>query len=659
MSSRNPSSSHPISKSVAFNGARALTPAQWKWMGAALIAVAVFIVYWPAHNGGFIFDDESLLTFSPIIKASDGLYRYWFTTEALDYWPVTNSSFWLEWRLWGMNPTGYHVTNLMLHIADALLVWLVLQKLAVPWPWLAALLFALHPVNVESVAWISQRKNLLAMLFFLCSIWSWLQGEENREARGAGRRTKEKRSPGSEMPLGAGWWYGLSLLAFILAMLSKGSVAILPLVLVLIVWWQRGRIAWSDVIRFLPFFVVAGVLTAVDLWFQTHGTGQVIREVTPIQRLLGAAAVVWFYLGKALVPVDLSFIYPQWDIQTANLLWWLPLIGAVAITAFLVWKRNSPRMKWVRPALFAWTFFCMALLPVMGFTDVTYMLHTLVADHYEHIAVIGVVALAAAAFCYGYGKLQAKFRPAMTVAAGLVVLVFAGLTWRQSGLYANALVLYQDTVKKNPDSWLVQSNLGLELSRRGKYEESIPHFKEALKLNPICAVAHFHWGNALADLNRLPEAVEHYRLAIKIVPEFADAHYRLGLGLQLLDHPKEAEQEYRTALELKPDDAEAHNSLGLMLATRHQFPEAINHFEQAVKADPEFLQAYINLASACAALGRYADAINNAQQAYNLAQAKNETKIAEGVAARLNFYHDRLLGIPEKPAAPAASDAKP
>jgi protein O-mannosyl-transferase len=628
---------------------------------AALLALAVMIAYWPARQGGFIFDDELLLIYNPIIKAPDGLYRFWFTKEALDYWPLTNSTFWLEWRLWKWNPTGYHFTNLILHVFNSWLLWAILRKLRIPGAFLAALLFAVHPVNVESVAWISQLKNVLSLCFFLLSILWWLQAEEKRRNESQSSETENRlRRNGTSAVLktkmdifSGGWRYSLSLLAFLLAMLSKGSVAILPLVLMLLLWWQFGRITWPDMVRCLPFFVVAAALTLVNLWFQTHGAGEVIRSVTPIQRLLGAGAVIWFYVGKAAAPFDLAFIYPQWNIQPTDLLWWLPLLAALSVTALLVGLRNSRWAPWVRPVLFAWAFFCIALLPVMGFTDVTYMRHSLVADHYQYIAIIGVIALAAAAFSRGFLVAPDGFRRATIGAASALVVGFMYLSWQQSSLYANALILYEDTERKNPNSWLVQSNLGLELSRRGKFQEAIPHLQAALRLNSSCAEAQFHWGNILADQNQPEAAIDHYQQALNIAPNYAYAHYRLGVALEYLEHPAEAEQEYRKTIELQPDIPEAHNSLGLILASRRQFSEAIDQFMQAAKIDPDFLQPYVNWASACAALGRYAEAMQIAQQALELAQSKDDAKAVAGITARLKFYKNRLT----KPAEQSAGNA--
>ncbi len=262
-------------------------------------------------------DDDLLLTNNPIVKAPDGLARFWFSTEPAEYYPISNSTLWLEWRLWGLHPTGYHITNLVLHVAAALLLWAILMQLSIPGAFLAALLFAVHPVNVESVAWIVQRRNVLAMLFFLLSIYTYLKAEHR-----------------------ANLWYWLCLVLFVLAMLSKGSVAILPVVLLGLTWWQRGRISAGEWARLAPFFVLAAALTALNVWFQTHGSGEAIRAATFPQRLAGAGAVVWFYLSKALLPLDLSFLYPDWPIETGRLLWWLPLAAALVVTVAL-WTRRG------------------------------------------------------------------------------------------------------------------------------------------------------------------------------------------------------------------------------------------------------------------------------------------------------------------------------
>ena len=282
-----------------------------RWLGrlgpAALLCALVLIGYWPAVHGGFIWDDSVLLSDNAMIKAPDGLYRFWFTTEAHDYWPLTSTTFWAEWRLWGMDPTGYHVTNLALHALEALLLWAILLKLRVGGAYLAALVFAVHPVNVESVAWIAQRKNLLALLFLLLTTLFFLKADTDDEGRGP----RPRFGPG-------GRWYWLSLTAFLLALLAKGSVATAPVLLLLLIWWRKRRVTTGDLVRIVPFAAIAAVLVVVNIWFQTHGNTEPIRAASLGERLLGAGAVPWFYLSKALLPVQLAFVYPQWHVEIGN-----------------------------------------------------------------------------------------------------------------------------------------------------------------------------------------------------------------------------------------------------------------------------------------------------------------------------------------------------
>jgi hypothetical protein len=316
----------------------------WFAQCAALILVTT-IVYFPALRGEFILDDDLLLTRNTLINAPDGLFRIWCTTEPQDYWPITNSSFWLEWRLWGTSPTGYHVVNLALHLASTFLIWRILRNLSIPGASFAALLFAIHPVNVESVAWIAQRKNVLALIFMLLS-GLWYLKTVIPKAHQQDDVTTIRPSP--LLSAVRNPWYWISLCAFVVAMLSKGSVVVLPLLLLLTIWWWRGRILLADWAKLMPFVVVGAVLTGVNVWFQTHGSGEVIRDAGVLGRLLAAGAIVWFYLYKALVPINLSFIYPNWEINPGGLFWWIPLALLVLVTAGLWMNR---RTRWVRAVL--------------------------------------------------------------------------------------------------------------------------------------------------------------------------------------------------------------------------------------------------------------------------------------------------------------------
>jgi tetratricopeptide (TPR) repeat protein len=366
-------------------------------LGAVLILGMVAAVYIPAMKAGFVWDDDSMLTQNIVLKPN-GLHRSWFTTEQPNYWPITWTSYWIENKLWGLNPTGYHLTNILIHALCAILIWRILRRLKIPWSLPIALVFAVHPVAVESVAWISQRKTILAMLFFLISLLTYLKFEESRSR-----------------PL-----YGCALASFVLALLSKGSVVGLPVVLLLCAWWRRGRIQRRDIVRSLPFFAASAVMSAVEIWFQVHQSigADVVRGDGLLARAAGAGTAVWFYILKTLWPARLIFVYPRWQIDPAKWFVWIPDLALVALAA-LGWRFRS---SWGKPVLFALGYCLVMLLPILGFFNVYFMRYSLVADHYQYVSMIGVIALAAAAM----DRLAARFggggsTPALLVVAGLVV----------------------------------------------------------------------------------------------------------------------------------------------------------------------------------------------------------------------------------------------
>ncbi|MGA2796855.1 MAG: tetratricopeptide repeat protein [Thermoguttaceae bacterium] len=646
--------------------------------GVAILALTVFIAYFPSINGGFIWDDVSLLTKNLLVKASGGLHRIWCTTDPIDYWPMTNTSFWIEWRLWETNPIGYHVTNIMLHIVEALLIWVSLRKLSIPGAFLAAIVFAMHPVNVESVAWIAQRKNTLTMLFFLLSILWYLKADMHKAIAGiAPARSHGEpweldkiRSPLSipHAPL----WYRLSLAAFMLAMLSKGSAAVLPVLLLGIIWWRR-RLTKRDCLRTAPFFIVAAVLTLVNICFQSRDVGESIRYAGFLERLLGAGVVIWFYLYKALLPIDLAFIYPQWQIQTGNPLWWPPLSAALLITAVL-W---CYRKKWSKPFLFAWGFFCVALIPVMGITYVFFMRYSPVADHYQHIAIIGVITLTVTGWSIWHQRVRGILYWGTTLVTIVAVGVLTLLTWRQSGLYSDESTLFQETLEKNPGCWMAhtilgiislnkgqlpeaiahqreavrlnpdffeaQNNLGSALAKAGRPQEAIEHYKRATELNPYFLDAHYNLGIALFNVGRLQEAIDQYQQALRINPNFPDAQNNLGSALARAGRPQEAIEHYQRALELNPNFFDAHYNLGVILFNVDRLPEAIHQYEQALRINPNFPEAHNYLGLALANGGRLQEAIIHYQQALQLSPDYIEAHNNLGAALAQTGRHEEAI----------------
>ena len=582
---------------------------------AVLLVVLGLVVYLPSLRNGFVWDDDTFLTKNALIQAPGGLTRFWFTTQPTDYWPVTSTTLWLEWRLWGTQAAGYHATNLVLHLGEALLLWSILRRLRVPGSYLAAVLFVVHPVNVESVAWIAQRKNLVAMLFYLLAVFCFL-------------RTR-LMEPKARQP---GRWYGLSLLAFILAMLSKGSVAPLPLVLLGLIAWER-RPTSRDLTALLPFFVVSAGLIAVNIWFQTHGIHEVIRQANAIERLLGAAAAVWFYLSKAVIPAHLIFVYPQWHVDAGSVAWWLPLLGAVGLTAAL-W-----RIRRTRPAFFyAWAYFVVMLLPVLGFTDVFFMRYSLVADHYQHLALIGPLALLAASWD-GWRR-GTRGAPVAWAAAGLVVGLFGVLTWRQTRLYRSEETLYRATLERSPESWMVYNNLGLLESGAGRKAAAAADFATALRLNPAFAEAYVNRGELQLEGGRFEAAALDFQEALRLRPGYPEAAYNLGNALHGLGRNTEAVAAFEAALRLRPFYPLAENNLAAALVDLGRTDEAMRHYGQAIALDPASADAHFNRANGLAGLQRIAEAMAEYAAALrlrpNYPEAENNLAMAYERARQLD-----------------------
>ncbi len=537
------------------------------WLLALTLALVTFAAYTPVWHAGFIWDDAHHIADNQIIKASDGLYRTWFTTQPADYYPLTESLWWLEWRAWGTNATGYHVVNVLLHAANAVLVWMVLQRLKVRGAWLAALVFAIHPVNVATVAWISEQKNTLSMLFYAVAILFYLRFDEENRWR----------------------WYGLSLAAFLLALLSKTAVVMLPVVLLGCVWWRRGRVRWKDLLCSIAFFALSLVLGLATIWFQHHRAleGGAVRTVSFLFRLAAAGWAPWFYLYKALLPINLSVLYPNWQINASLWVSYLPGMLLVGCVTLFWWKRQT----WGRPLLFALGYSVTMLFPVLGFFDQGFYTYSLVADHWQYYSVIGIIALIVAAgvtLCREAGSLR---RPIGTVTGAVVLVALGTSTWIRASVYGDTETLWRDTLAKNPNAWVAHNNLGIALKDQGKVQEAIGQYEEALRINPNYADAHYNLGAVLLRTGKNEEAIAHYEQALRIKPDDAEAHNNLGVALAQTAKSKEAIAHFEQALRIKPDDAEAHFNLAVALEKTDRTREALDHYQQALKLQPDFAPA--------------------------------------------------------------------
>ncbi len=480
------------------------------WLLALVLAVVTFMAYLPALRGGFIWDDDTLITGNRMIQASDGLRRIWFTTEALDYYPLTWSLCWLEWRFWGNSAAGYHAANVLLHAVNAVLVWMILRRLKIPGAWLAGLVFAIHPVNVATVAWISEQKNTLSMLFYAVAILLYLRFDEDGRWR----------------------WYGFSLGAFLLALLSKTAVVMLPVVLLGCVWWLRGRVRRQDLLRSVPFFVLSLVMGLVTIWFEYNRDlgGHTTRTDGFLSHLTIAGRAPWFYLYKALLPFNLCVIYLKWVVNPSSWISYLPGMALMGCLTLFWWKRRT----WGRPLLFALGYFVVMFFPVLGFFDQAFYYQSLVADHWQYYSIIGPIALAVGAAAVVCRRMGSRRRYWGTVAAVAVLTVLGAATWQRGRVYAAEETLWQDTVAKNPNSWLAHNSLGTALAQTGKIEEAIAHYEQSLRINPFYAVAHCNLGGVLLHAGKVQEAIGQYEEALRHKPNLAAAHNGLGLALEAI-----------------------------------------------------------------------------------------------------------------------------
>lgn len=604
----------------------------WKSWGlhAALIVVVTLVAYIPAMRGGFIWDDDVLIIDNQMVRGADGLYRFWFTTEAPDYWPLTSSVWWLEWRLWGGHAMGYHVVNVLLHAANAVLVWMILRQLNIPGAWWAGLLFAIHPVNVATVAWISEQKNTLSMFFYAVAILLYLRFDEE----------------------GQRWSYVLSLTAFLLALLSKAAVVMLPIVLMGCVWWLRGRVQWRDFLRIGPFIALSLILGMVTMWFQ-HNRALVLGGLTvPSGNILSRAAVagcaVWFSLFKAVLPFNLSMIYPRWNINASLWVSYLPGILLLGCFALFWWKRKT----WGRPLLFAQGYYVVMLFPVLGFVYISFHVFSLAADHWQYSSIPGVTALVAAAGVAIYRRTAGWRLPLAAYATAVILMALGVATWERSSIYATSESLWRDTVAKNPKAWIAHYNLGNALAQKGMVQDAIEHYEQALEIKPDYRAAHnniafalfqagrvddaiahleqvvridpdsveghYNLGNAFMQTGRFQNAMEHYEQAVRLRPDFAEAHRGLGVLLARQGRTQEAVNEYLQALRYRPDDPEALNYLSLALASQRKLGEAVAQVEAALRLNPDYADAHYSLAIFLVNQGKTNEATSHLQRAVKL-----------------------------------------
>lgn len=606
------------------------------WLPAFLIAAMTLAVYWPAVRGEFVWDDE-LYAANPVLEQPGSILTiltFGDFTDRFYYkeFPVTYSFFWLGRRLWGTNPAGFHLLNIFLHIMNACLVWLILKRLGLKWAWLAGAVFALHPVHVESVAWTTELKNVLSGLFFLLSAGAYLRFLE----------------------AGVKKYYFGSLALALLALLSKPVTVTLPLALLLLRWLKGLKTGLKELKELAPFFLVALLAGLFTLWLEVD-THDLEISLSPAQRLLLAARALWFYPIKLLWPAELSFSYARWALNPGELSGWLWAAGTVLAGA-LLWRF---RERLGRAFFSAAGFYLLNIALFLGLISIYTFRYSFVADHYQYLASIGLIAAAIGALERAAGG----GRRACLLCAVLLLVPLGLAARRQSAVYSSQKALWQDTLKKNPASRLAlvnlgaklgpeeavkhwtavlerqpdlyeaQCNLGAVLAELGRYEEAEKYLRRSLELNPDFSQAHEHLASLAALAGRKAEEVFHKGELVRLDPGYARARNNYGLALLSAGKAGEAAAQFKEAIALRPGLAEPHSNLGMALYTLGKMEEAAEAFRTALKIDPSLAEAHNNMGMALLSLGRAAEAEQSFRSAVGIKGREVPFHLNWGIAA--------------------------
>ncbi len=591
----------------------------------------IVLAYWPSLRGGFVWDDLVLVTKNPLATGELNLVSVWGRTD----FPLSTVVTWWQWLLFKDAAPGYRIVNLALHGLSALLFGRLLKQIKIPNAWWGAAIFALHPMAVASVAWISELKNTLSLPFFLLSAMAFVSYRErhrsDRSPDGAHGVTRPTTLPGRRLfaMLPPGWLYAGSLVAFLFALLAKTSTVMLPALLLLLVWWQDGKLTWREALRLAPHFALALLFSGLTIYFQTQHAirGQQVQTENLFERIADAGSAVWFYLGKALAPVHLCAIYPGWKELFPGALRFGPLLllvgGLIAAWMF--------RKTWGRPVLVAMVSFTLALFPVLGLFDMYFMIFARVSDHFAYVALLVVGGAGAAALAL------IPYRSGRHALAGLALTGLLLLTWQRAKVYATDESLWRDTVQKNPRAWNAHNNLACNFAERGELDLAMKHFAVSLELNPKNAQAHRNLGKALLIRGKFTEAEPHFRAALELMPKDTETLTTYAAGLAQAQRFAEGSELLRRANAIKPAVEIKRQWVPFLIASGDS-ETAIKELRAIVAAEPKSYGDLNNLAwilatSPDGALRNGAEAVRLSEQACKLTDYRQPVLLGTLAAA--------------------------
>ena len=566
---------------------------RWPWpLGAAVIVAAVFVAYLPVVHGTGVWDDDYMLTANPVLTAPGGLWRVWADPAAVPvYYPMTMTVLWVERHLFGLaDLTGYHVVHTLLHGVNAVLVWRLLRRLRVPGAFAAGLLWGLHPVDVESVAWLTELKNTLSGFFYLLTMASLL--------RYYGVTDAGPRAPAGR-PLKPGRWYLIALVLFPLALAAKTTAVTLPAAALLIVWWRAGRLRPGQVIAAVPLLIVAALAGAYTQHVETTYTGNWDPRwsLSPPQQLLVAGRAAWFYAAKLAWPAGLSFAYPKWHVDPSILWQWTyPVAAAVVIVGLWVGRRRIGRGPLTGVLFFAGT-----LVPALGFFHVLYQRYAYVADHFQYLAGIGLIALVTA----GIARLP---RPACIAIVALAAVTLGTLTAGSACRFDSDEAAWAAALTVDPANPFASLNVAKDRAERDPTVDVSTLLSRA-DADPLAADGAWAlrgWqAERAAERATTPSAkgtayrraADCYGRAVSINPRDLRWRFHLGTVLLVLGDPAEAVPQLRLAADYAPVAAADRDNLGVALLQLGRRDEAAKQFRSAADLDPTLPNVRRHLAS--------------------------------------------------------------
>lgn len=593
-----------------------------------LILLLTVIVYIPSMNGSFVWDGDHVIKDNLLLRTTDGLWKIWFAPfsniEEVHYWPLVYTVFWIEYQLWNLNALGYHLVNVFFHSLNTFLLWIILTRLSISGSFLAAAIFALHPVHVESVAWSVELKDVLSGMFYLLAFLTYLQFNTRKDC----------------------CMYVLSLFLFVCALLSKSITITFPILLVLYLWW-KNELERKNILPLIPFFIVAIAMGIGDVLFVKQHQRDSLN-LTYLDRFLIAGRALWFYAEKIFLPINLIGIYPKWAVNTKSIIQYLFPLSIIALIVLLWFKRQ----RFGKGPLILVLYFIITLTPVLGFITHCFMFYSYIADRFQYLASIGLIIL----FSAGAVKIVKRAGAAQKIVkcgGGAFLFLFLGAaTWYQNTFYVDMEAFFRNIVTKNPqssdgfynlgyalgekgkideaiasyekalkirtDSVGVHNNLGVALAKKGRLEEAVPHFLEAIRLKPDDYLVQNNFGMSLVENKKFEEAIPYYEEALRLCPGFADGHNNLGIALAETGDVNKAVFHFKKSLDLKPNEAKVLYNLAGALTTMGKYEEAKPYLLKALELEPTHVSAHVNLGMVLAHLGEIEEAISEYRKALEL-----------------------------------------